>query len=296
MTQSPKCGPPPVVSNAVLKEVVHDSGDVYTAYYTCNTGFYFPLVNTSTCYGSKWSSGVHSKALESCSDLKQCNLAYKDGEYWLYPGVYGNTKTKIYCYGMSGGAPMEYVTLVKSNVMEFPLGTYIKSSGCKVKTAGSTKQGKVQFHKVRVLPESMRIQNADRRFATQVYGQLELKYGYAGACSVYDTSICPQRGTARIDVTSTGLIFGASNEWLGKGWHERFAVVSRTDHKIAVTGDGGCGGAEPKEPIKLELDPYYSEIFKNLLEICSSVSSNCYVGKGEGGDPPLNSATEPVCV
>ena len=72
---------------------------------------YFSITKLRTCTRcSALFKSILSIAVRSCSDLQTCDASYGDDEYWLYPAPYGTTRTKVYCDGMSGSTPKEYIS------------------------------------------------------------------------------------------------------------------------------------------------------------------------------------------
>ncbi|XP_041366998.1 uncharacterized protein LOC121381717 [Gigantopelta aegis] len=253
------CPSPPVIPNSnqlfAASAVARSQGT--SLQYQCQSGFVADNgVTTITCQESAIWTNIVCKPLRSCSEVKACNSQYEDGDYWIYPAPYGSTKVKIYCHGMSGGSPTEYVTLNVANKAYYPAESNIECEG-ETPPGCSNGGGETHYNKIRVDIQTMEVNRTERTFATTVFGR-PLNYGEANDCytSHYGgvKRPCGPKGTFNIDTTGTGLIVRNTLTFLLNGLNPWGQGVGNTDGtKIDLLCGGWPGGCSPRGAMTLEL-------------------------------------------
>ncbi|XP_050416783.2 A disintegrin and metalloproteinase with thrombospondin motifs gon-1 [Patella vulgata] len=253
--EAPICGPVPTFDLAVFNSVTVETSGIYRANYICPSAYFttntepFSYCETST---QSWTPlQLNCSVVSSCGDIQKCNPSYVDGEYWLYPDIYNNSRVKIYCHGLSSSQPSEYITLPKINVASYPEGEY--TSSCSISTFGD-RWGETNFNKIRINIKTTEVTTDDYTFTTQVNG-IHQPFGHAEACSniaSYDT--CPKQGYALVDVTETGFKFNPLTNWKLGGWQSLCDIIELSNVRFVGQGDGYCGGCFPDGAIKLDRD------------------------------------------
>ena len=184
---------------------------------------------------------------ESCQDILVADSSAADGDYTIFPN--GQTFT-VYCHDMASGTPREYLTLQNTG-SNFNYSQY---------TAGGAVPGisvRTNYDKVRLDPDTLRIDIEDRTFSTSTGGPLthgiiftSMPYGIAQDCTASFSST----GTANIDLTGTPFTvndsfviegFNAAGSVNGVSGTNPFPssppVISVTNQVVNLTGGGGCG-------------------------------------------------------
>ncbi|XP_046326881.1 A disintegrin and metalloproteinase with thrombospondin motifs 9-like [Haliotis rufescens] len=252
-----ECSVGPTVEHSVKlfdpTQEPHIAGEVVT--YDCDTGRLPDTEDDVTCLISgNWTSMI-CKRPSTCAEVKRCESGRTDGEYWLYPPTFNGQKARIYCHGMSGNAPAEYVSLGTSNSGHYP---NTKRANCGSTGTWPGKGGDTTFTKIKVNTETMEIVSDDHQFATSTNNLFP--YGEAHDCYTNHGSInnCGPLGTFTIDTTGTGMRVDLQVNWVGRGWMP-WAIFSRSNDGLVINLNCGgfCGRCEADRPFVLQ--PYPSQ-------------------------------------
>ncbi|XP_069107713.1 uncharacterized protein [Argopecten irradians] len=199
----------------------------------------------------------------NCQEVKNCNSNYGDGEYFIYPGSLGGQKVKVFCSGMSGDEPKEYITLHSTNTGTYNYSLRTDNSPC-------TFQDRVgdalsDFRKIRVDVEDMSVQRYDFSYANNINEDSDTwqtpKFGSGGGCSwdyMYrDYRNCIAPGGFVIDTSGTGLVVDPELQWMSYGYGGRLDTVYRSKNNAHVTAacDGWCAWCFPIGEMILHLEP-----------------------------------------
>ncbi|ESO93729.1 hypothetical protein LOTGIDRAFT_153187 [Lottia gigantea] len=230
----------------------------YDAVYSCSGPGVVREDVTLTCEQNGHWVGGQCRKISSCLQIKQCEKNYTDGEFWLYPLKYNNTeRVKIYCDGLNTTTPKEYVSLPKGNVVVY--SKYIIDNTnialCKLKDSDSSAWGQSEYFKVRVMPDTMIIDQTDKEFAKLIDG-VHQNYGMASDCSLLIPS-CGRAvtGYMMINTTNTGLIIDESLDWVTFGWTPHKLYYNRSSSYILEAKCGGyCGGCKSDSDLMFVLD------------------------------------------
>uniref|UniRef100_R4G7D8 GON-SepT-2 n=2 Tax=Sepioteuthis australis TaxID=61682 RepID=R4G7D8_9MOLL len=247
------CGRPPLLGYAGVdyKETSLKS----TATYSCLMGEKYTVVCGAN---GKWTMPKgRCRNPRSCEEFKKCGRHIPDGEYWIYPKILNGERVKVFCQGMATHHPKEYITLKKEN---FALASPLKSIGifCLSRTAlGRGRPGKSIYHKVRLLPERMVLQNTDYKYVNLVDGFGSFKHDFATAedCLFRNDDRCNSQGAFQVDLIGTGLAIDKSVKWESYGYYSRVQSLNRShnDQKIRGVCGGTCGGCRPNGPLKVNI-------------------------------------------
>ncbi|KAK6187366.1 hypothetical protein SNE40_005414 [Patella caerulea] len=272
------CGEPPIIMFG-NKERLNGTAFGDTATYTCSGVEVFSEVINLQCSNltGEWEGG-RCRRVASCEDVKLCSSGHVDGEYWLYPMVYGNTnRVKIYCHNLTSEAPSEYITLPQGNEHFYPASENIYNEDqitCKTVIRTKLRAGSSVFDKVGVDVETMVIRQTDYQFAQVDWG-LNSPYGDARDCSLYHP-LCDNStvGYFEMNTTNTGLVIDPTIEWLPFGWAGQLKYFNRSSANtvIEVVCGGYCGGCKPQSDLRLQIDPDVA-LDDNLATTVSCISN-----------------------
>jgi GON domain len=170
-----------------------------------------------------------------------------DGEYTLYAGHDYNRPFTAYCYNMATSTPTEYLTLHNTasgaNYSEEVAGGAI--AGTNVVSA---------FTKVRIDPQSMRVDTTDHTFSSSTglittWGLSTMPYAQAGAC----VGASVAAGRANVDLTGTA--FGvAPGAFASQGWEAAGSATYSSNNQIVnLAGGGWCGDEGVPDGVHLQL-------------------------------------------
>ncbi|XP_071745117.1 A disintegrin and metalloproteinase with thrombospondin motifs 9 isoform X2 [Lepeophtheirus salmonis] len=197
----------------------------------------------------------------SCFDVKQREKTSKNGEYQI---LFAGKNISIYCHEMESPIPKEYVTLITGpdeNYSEI-YGLRLqrpdscpyngaRNDSCDCFRDSTRREGRTNFHKIRVNATSLKVNTHDFTFSSQIQGQI-VPYGEAGDC--YSTSNCPQ-GRFSINLLGTGLRVSSNTGWTGQGNRPSITLRRVSDNQVVYGKCGGyCGTCTPEPHTGLKLD------------------------------------------
>ncbi|OWF51576.1 uncharacterized protein LOC110448987 [Mizuhopecten yessoensis] len=212
-----------------------------------------------------------------CQAVKNCNSDYGNGEYYLYPTALQGQRVKVYCNGMHGPDPKEYITLLNTNTATYNFSLRYDNDYClfrdRVGDAVST------FHKIRIKIEDMSVQRYDLSFADTIEEapdtQKAPKFGSGGGCS-WDYmwrrfEQCTAPGGFVIDTSGTGLVVDPHLQWTAYGYGNRVDTVHRSKDNSHVTAacDGWCAWCYPRGQMFLQLAPEVGLIGDATEPVCT---------------------------
>ncbi|XP_046556037.1 A disintegrin and metalloproteinase with thrombospondin motifs 9-like [Haliotis rubra] len=122
-----------------------------------------------------------------CSQVKTCNNAYDDGEYWIVLEKYNNARVKIYCHDMSSDTPGHFVSFQEDNYSVMPTGCY--GSYC----------GRTNFTKIKIDLDNLQIEQV------HTFAEWSCKpgpYGRTMGCSSDAGADC---GTVQVNLEGTSF-------------------------------------------------------------------------------------------
>ncbi|XP_067686000.1 A disintegrin and metalloproteinase with thrombospondin motifs 9-like [Haliotis asinina] len=151
-----------------------------------------------------------------CSQVKTCNNAYGDGEYWIVLEKYNNARVKIYCHDMSSDTPGHFVSLQEDNYSVMPTGCF--SSYC----------GRTNFTKIKINLNNLQI-NTDHTFAE--WSCKPGPYGRVMGCSSDAGADC---GTVQVNVEGTSFKVSSESTLTGPA-----DIVFSSNHSVM---HGKCNG------------------------------------------------------
>ncbi|XP_060084439.1 uncharacterized protein LOC132563701 [Ylistrum balloti] len=198
-----------------------------------------------------------------CQAVRNCNDQYGDGEYFIYPRVLEGQKVKVYCRGMGGPDPKEYITLHNTNTATYNYSLRYDNDYCRFRDRDGDAVS--TFHKIRIDVEDMSVQRYDFQFADIIVERPNheepTKFGAGGGCSWdymyrnYRDCIAP--GGFVVDTTGTGLVVDPELQWRTYGYGGRIEEVIRSNNNAHVTAacDGWCAWCFPVGEMILKLAP-----------------------------------------
>eukprot|EP00794_Sanderia_malayensis_P014925 gene14925-16467_t len=200
--------------------------------------------------------------INSCADIKRFGYGKFDGEYLLYPIKSCSSPIKIYCHGMSGDSPQNYLTLPAGPINNFAM-VYDKRLRtedrflCNGPPASVTysRAGTTRFHKIKINPRTLTIIRDDYTFADIDRDGRRIPFATAGDCFSANTSDC-RRGQFMMDLSGTGLRVKSSVTWQVVSDKVGFRMQGFSNHNGVVIQSncgGWCGHCQPKTPVQLEL-------------------------------------------
>lgn len=192
----------------------------------------------------------------SCWDVKRYHHT-RDGEYGLNVG---GRNISIYCHGLQGDHPKEYLTLRAGDTENYALymGNRSKhSNSCSYDPNETFLDDKVpagttRFYKIRVKvnTDDLHVVDDDYLFARTTGRQQS--YGSAGDC-FSDSGDCPQ-GVFRINLEGTGMRLDAETEWAAEGQNSvvKFHTPLQQPFTNVIGRCGGyCGKCSPTSALRL---------------------------------------------
>ncbi|KAK6169074.1 hypothetical protein SNE40_020195 [Patella caerulea] len=238
-----------------INPLYNGTGMGCTAVFTCSGLGIHPENVSLTCSSTtgRWEGG-RCRNVASCEAVKECGSDYEDGEYWLYPMIYGNRqKIKVYCFGLNTGNPQAYVSLPPGNKHFYPKYQYDHSCGL---NDNFYRSGESVFTKIGLNVDTMTIRSEDYQF-TQVLWGVNGEYAVAADCVQRPTQTCTQGnyGSFKINTTGTGVIIDPKTTWGFFGWGSAQNYFNRdSDQVIEIQCKGYCGGCRPESDVKLQVD------------------------------------------
>ncbi|XP_053388027.1 uncharacterized protein LOC123542999 [Mercenaria mercenaria] len=183
------------INNGVVLGNVNTRGS--TVRYKCNNGYRdMSRLKTGICQeDGTWNMSANCKKeviLKDCSEVKECNSSYADGEYWLFPDVLEGHKVKIFCSGMSTSSPSEYISVDQDHNYGFDAG------------AINTVEMLTRYMKIRVNVKTMEIDCRDTTFTDPPSSSFH--YARASGCKCRG-GCQPYQGYFNISTVGTGLRF-----------------------------------------------------------------------------------------
>ncbi|XP_067686004.1 A disintegrin and metalloproteinase with thrombospondin motifs 20-like [Haliotis asinina] len=210
------CSNPPAIRYAKLNaqsRMMWKIGE--KARYECDSPF--SPRGRSVCQSDGSWTDFSCVLVTDCNQVKTCNNAYGDGEYWIVLEMYKYTRVKIYCHGMSSDTPGHFVTFQEDNYSVMP-------SGCERFYCGRT-----NFYKIRINLYNLQVE-PDLSFA-----QWSCKpgpYGRTMGCSQYTKADC---GTTTVNLIGTSFKVSNLNKYDGP-----FEIKYSANHSVM---HGICHGA-----------------------------------------------------
>lgn len=180
----------------------------------------------------------------NCAEVLAANPCATDGEYVIEPAA-GKAFT-VYCHGMAGGAPAEYLSLAytggDSNFSQYTAGG--ASYGTDVRTS---------YAKVRIDPATLLVDVFDTTFASST-GALCHSVSWPGCqpnvtwYPYAEAADCVWFGSASGlgNVNLAGTPFWVDDTFTPVGYYPGgSATFSATRQVVDITGGGYCGGNGP---------------------------------------------------
>ncbi|XP_053374004.1 uncharacterized protein LOC123532153 [Mercenaria mercenaria] len=190
------CEEPSKVTNAVVEPGSRLAGSIRTYTFTCLENQYAVGKTSIKCrHNESWTAlEARCKRLPTCADLNECDPAFTDGEYWLFPLAFGDEKLKVYCHGMDGDFPEDFITLNAGNNFAYDSGSI----------EGGIRSTQT-YNKIRLDLQTMIIDTTRSDFTVSNPVGSFVKYGQGAGCmgAVAD-------GHFQIDSRGTGLKFGST--------------------------------------------------------------------------------------
>ncbi|XP_052771190.1 A disintegrin and metalloproteinase with thrombospondin motifs 9-like [Mya arenaria] len=253
------CGRPPPPPKGYTRNIAGTSHGSLTT-YTCSR--YYIQANLSgptieCLLNNSWSKPDYSNSLcrkpSSCEEVLQCQPAYTDGEYWLYPlhlQLVKDTKVKVYCHSMASGSPDEYITVDPTQNYGHNAG---KDNGAEKVTA--------YFNKIR----NLQVIITDSTFASATY-----HYAAADDCRC-NIGCPPRKGYFKVHTIGTGLKFGPLAEWFARGWYPQIEHWYQSEDNTTFSANCGgyCGGCRPVDDT-LPLIPNDQEVLPDNSAVVPS--------------------------
>jgi hypothetical protein len=173
-----------------------------------------------------------TSAPSSCAAVKAQKPTAGDGNYTLTVGLHYVT---VYCAGMAGTTPTEYLNLPTTNE---------NANTSKFGPIGNSAGVTTRFTKVRFNPNNLTIDTTDTTFSTstgwKTFGSTTYysnDYAHAGDCYAdFSTT-----GTANVNLTGTPFSV-KPNQFTKQGWNPAGTVAySHNNQVVDLTGGGLCG-------------------------------------------------------
>lgn len=192
----------------------------------------------------------------TCADVKAHVPAAADGAYTLYLTADASKPWKAFCAAMAT-TPREYLSLTGANSAQYTQGG--SSSGTDVKTT---------YTKVRFDPATLKIDIADRTFATS-QGMLDhsnsgtmvtsMPFGVAMDCHGNNSSA----GVALIDLTATSFALTGANQFAVGGNKPGTSVqLASSNQRATINGGGNCGWTAP---VGAPVNPFNDNVTSGAL-------------------------------
>ncbi len=194
-------------------------------------------------------SAIAAASRHSCREIAALSKAYGDGIYWLR--LQGQP-VPLYCHDMAG-KPREYLELPRGNCSAY--GSNID---------GVTRQVQTCFRKVRIDPESLRVDVGDLTFShTRKTGIIRqdhmvvevMPYATAMACDAPDLPV------GRASINLSGTVFAVVDTFRAQGYQARGAAHQEdSGQRWELEGGGYCGWIAPgtiyNPMMTLDWDPF----------------------------------------
>ncbi|XP_071103329.1 A disintegrin and metalloproteinase with thrombospondin motifs 9-like [Haliotis cracherodii] len=211
------CSDPPAVQNASLaltaqSQIMWEIGEEVK--YVCDTPF-SPRGRRVCQSDGSWTD-FSCVLVRDCSQMKTCNNAYSDGEYWIVLEKYNNTRVKIYCHDMSSDTPGHFVTFQEDNYSVMP-------TGCTDFYCGRT-----NFSKMKIDLDNLEIE-LDHTFAD--WSCKPGPYGRIMGCNSNADSDC---GTMQVNLVGTSFKVSSQTTLIGNA-----DIVYSSNHSVM---HGKCNG------------------------------------------------------
>lgn len=191
--------------------------------------------------------------------------ATEDGEYLLHVSKNCKDPVKIYCHGLSGNEPKEYVSLPAGLDRNFaivydrrlptsPVSARFQCDGTTGKKLYS-EHGKTYFTKLRLNVDQLTVVTDDYQFADTLPGETAVPYGTAGDCFSMNPGNC-RKGSFSINLTDTDLKVKDDVKWKNHGYPSDIQIqeFSRSDAGSVISAKcgGWCGRCAPTGPLILK--------------------------------------------
>lgn len=181
--------------------------------------------------------------VRSCRALAARSEQYRDGRYWLQ--LQGKS-VQLYCHDMAG-TPREYLELPRGNCSEYASHTQ-----------GVTRRVQTCFDKVRIDPETLRVDVSDLTFSTtRKEGRITHDQQVVDAMPFATAMACdaPERPVGRASITLTGTGFAAVDTFKAQGYLAQGGARQQGNgQKWQLQGGGYCGWIAPGDVY----NPHYS--------------------------------------
>ncbi|XP_011497434.1 PREDICTED: A disintegrin and metalloproteinase with thrombospondin motifs 9-like [Ceratosolen solmsi marchali] len=196
----------------------------------------------------------------TCLEVQSRLKTNEDGEYTLHVG---GRYMSIYCHGMEGSEPLEYLTLPtgeRENYAEIydkrlrnphtcPFDGR-RNDSCECMTESVTISGRTLFKKVRINVNTLSIIGDDYRFSMKI-GANNIEFGKAGDC--YSRMNCPQ-GRFAINLSGTLLMLSPEVHWPKQ--KNAYVIINKINNQRIIGKCGGyCGFCTPSYGLKLNVLP-----------------------------------------
>ncbi|XP_067687417.1 A disintegrin and metalloproteinase with thrombospondin motifs 9-like [Haliotis asinina] len=211
------CSNPPAVLNASI-ELNAQSQKMWKigeeVKYVCDLPF--NPRGRSVCQSDGWWTNFSCVLITDCNQVKTCNNAYGDGEYWIVLEKYNNARVKIYCHDMSSDTPGHFVSFQEDNYSVMPTGCY--SFYC----------GRTNFTKIKINLGNLQI------VQVHTFAEWSCKPGPYGRTIGCSSDAGPDCGTVHVNLEGTSFKVSSQSTLTGPA-----ATVFSSNHSVM---HGQCNG------------------------------------------------------
>lgn len=191
--------------------------------------------------------------------------ATEDGEYLLHVSKKCKDPIKVYCHGLSGSEPKEYLNLPAGNDKNYaivydrrlptsPVTARFQCDGA-ISPSIYRNRGKSYFSKIRLNLDDLTVVSEDFTFAYGDPRGSTVPYGTAGDCFSMNPGQC-RKGSFLIDLTDTGLKVNDDVKWKNLGYPSDIEIQDFTKKEQGVIVSAKCGGwcgrCAPEGPLVLQ--------------------------------------------
>lgn len=207
--------------------------------------------------------------------------ATEDGEYLLHISKNCKDPVKIFCHGLSGNEPKEYLTLqtgVDRNYAimydrRLPTSPVEARFQCDGPTSRNlySRFGRTYFSKLRLNVNELSVVPDDYQFADTLPGGTNVPYGTAGDCFSMNPGSC-RKGSFSVDLRDTELRVRDEVKWKNQGYPSDIQMqeftVREAGFVITAKCGGWCGRCSPTGPLTLKHVCAIPESKLLLLFVC----------------------------